>query len=282
MSLPPRLRPRRGSLRPPPRGIPLRAIAPNAMTALALCSGLSGIRYAIEAQWERSVLFVILAAVLDGLDGRVARLLRGASRFGAELDSLSDVVAFGVSPGLILYLWSLQHLRPIGWVCALALAVCCALRLARFNANIDVEDQPHKRAGFLTGVPAPAGAGIALLPLLLWLSTGYEIFRQPYIVAPWAAFTAFLMVSNLATFSWASLRIRRSVRLSALVVIVLIGAILISAPWPALSTLMAGYVLSIPFSILSYTGALRRRGSATTAPPPAAGPEAVAPPPPLP
>ena len=131
------------------RGITLRAVAPNAITALALCFGLTAIRYAISASgtdpnpgdWERAIGAIVIAALLDGIDGRVARLLKGESRFGAELDSLSDVIAFGVSPALIIYLWSLQAMPRFGWICALALAVCCALRLARFNAAIDAEIQ---------------------------------------------------------------------------------------------------------------------------------------------
>lgn len=244
------------------RGIPLRALVPNAVTVLALCSGLTGVRFAIAGDWERALFFVIVAAVLDGMDGRIARLLKGQSRFGAELDSLSDVIAFGVSPAVIVYLWSLQALAPFGWIFALAHAVCAALRLARFNANIDIEEQPHKSAGFLTGVPAPAGAGLALLPIYLWLATGLEIFRSPVLVAPWIGLTAFLMISNVATFSWTSLRLRRHVRLGALVVIALVGAALFSAPWPTLSALAVLYVVLIPFSMASYARVKRRRSAA--------------------
>ena len=155
-------------MRPPRRerrGIPLRAVVPNAVTALALCVGLTGVRFAIAGEWERAIAAIIIAGVLDGMDGRIARMLNGQSRFGAELDSLSDVIAFGVSPAVILHLWALQHWPRFGWLFALAYAVCAALRLARFNANIDKEEQPHKSAGFLTGVPAPVGAGLLLLPV---------------------------------------------------------------------------------------------------------------------
>lgn len=241
------------------RGIPLRALVPNAVTALALCSGLTGVRFAISGEWERAIFFVVVAAVLDGMDGRIARMLNGQSRFGAELDSLSDVIAFGVSPAIIIYLWSLQTMAPYGWIFALAHAVCAALRLARFNANIDVEEQPHKSAGFLTGVPAPAGAGLMLLPVYLWIATGLDFFREPLLVAPWTALIAFLMVSSIATFSWTSLRVRRTARLSALVAIALIGAALFSAPWPTLSVFATLYALSIPFSILAYRKVRRRR-----------------------
>ena len=261
-----------------PRGIPLRAVVPNAVTALALCSGLTGVRYAIAAfqsgdpgDWERALAFVVIAAVLDGMDGRIARMLNGQSRFGAELDSLSDVIAFGVSPAIILYLWSLQENPRYLWLFALAHAVCAALRLARFNAAIDVEEQPHKSAGFLTGVPAPAGAGLALLPIYLWLWTGFEELRLTWLVAPWTALVAFLMISNLATFSWTSFRLRRHVRLWVLVVIALIGGALFSAPWPTLSVFALLYALSIPFSMSSYAKVRRQRAAAVgRAPAPAA------------
>ena len=258
------------------RGIPLRAIVPNAVTALALCSGLFGMRYGIAGDWEKAVGAIVLAGVLDGLDGRIARMLNGATRFGAELDSLSDVTAFGVAPAIILYSFVLTdpNMSPVaveawtryGWLIALAHAVCCALRLARFNASIDIKDQPHKSAGFLTGVPAPAGAGLLFLPIYLWLWSGADIFRSPYVVAPWAALTAFLVISNLATFSWGSLRLRSHVRLGALVVIALIGGALISAPWPTLSLAALAYVVMIPFSIASYARVRRLRASAAMRP----------------
>jgi CDP-diacylglycerol--serine O-phosphatidyltransferase len=256
-----------------PRGIPLRTLVPNAITALALCSGLFGIRYGIAGEWEKAAAAIVLAAFLDMMDGRIARLLKGQSRFGAELDSLSDVTAFGVAPAIILYQWMLQRLGPdtaagelwarYGWLVALAHAVCGALRLARFNANIDAEDQPHKSAGFLTGIPAPAGAGLALLPIFLWLWTGAEIFHEPLLVAPWAALAAFLMVSNLATFSWGSLRLRSHVRFGAIVVIALIGAALLSAPWETLSVSAILYAALIPFSIASYGKVKKQRRSAS-------------------
>jgi CDP-diacylglycerol--serine O-phosphatidyltransferase len=257
-----------------PKGIPLRTLLPNAITALALCSGLFGIRYGISGDWEKAAGAIVLAAFLDVMDGRIARLLKGQSRFGAELDSLSDVTAFGVAPAIILYQWMLTAIGPgeaayeywarYGWLLALGHAVCGALRLARFNANIDALDQPHKSAGFLTGIPAPAGAGLTLLPLFLWLWTGSEIFHEPLLVAPWAALVAFLMVSNLATFSWGSLKLRSHVRFGALVVIALIGGALVSAPWPTLSIAAIAYAAFIPFSILSY-GRVRRQRAAAAA-----------------
>lgn len=256
-SLPPRRRvPRR------PRGLPLRAVAPNAVTALALCSGLSGVRFAIGGEWQSAVTMIMVAGVLDGLDGRIARMLHGESRFGAELDSLSDAISFGVAPALIMYLWSLAALPRLGWISALILAVFCALRLARFNAAIDADDQPHKSAGFLTGVPAPAGAGLAMLPLYFWFWTDQPIFASPWLVAPWVAFVALLMVSSLATYSWTSLRLRRTVRFEAIAAVVLLGAALVSAPWHTLSAICVGYLLTIPFSIMSYARIKRLRAGA--------------------
>nr|WP_286207790.1 phosphatidylcholine/phosphatidylserine synthase [Hephaestia sp. MAHUQ-44] len=240
----------------------MRAVAPNAVTALALCFGLSGIRFAIGGEWERAVLMVLVAGVLDGLDGRVARMLHGESKFGAELDSLSDAISFGVSPALILFLWTLIDLPRLGWMCALAFAVLCALRLARFNANIDVTEQPHKSAGFLTGVPAPAGAGLVMLPMYLWFWTGEPIFRSAWLVAPWVAFVAALMVSNIATFSWSSLKLRQNIRFEAIIVVALLGGGLISAPWHTASALCLFYLIAMPFSIMSYARVRRLRAAA--------------------
>lgn len=272
------------STRPPRRGIPLRTIVPNAVTALALCSGLFGIRFGIGGEWDKAVAAIVIAAILDGLDGRIARLLNGQSRFGAELDSLSDVTAFGVAPAIILYLWVLEPLAEqgadferwtrYGWLFALAYAVCAALRLARFNANIDSVEQPHKKAGFLTGVPAPAGAGLVLMPIYLWEWTGEALFRETWLVAPWAAAVGFLMISNLATFSWGSLRLRSHVRLGALVVIALIFAALISAPFPTLSVAALLYALMIPFSIASYAKVRRQRSAEPLRPEPPLAPQA--------
>jgi CDP-diacylglycerol--serine O-phosphatidyltransferase len=264
------------------RGLPLRAVVPNAVTALALCVGLTSVRFAISGQWANAIYCILAAAVLDGMDGRIARALKGQSRFGAELDSLSDVIAFGVSPALVLHLWSLQHWPRIGWIFALAYAACQALRLARFNAQIDVEDQPHKSAGFLTGVPAPAGAGLLLLPIYLWLASGQSwAWLQDYrLVAPWAALIAFLAISNVATFSWGSLRLRRNIRLEAIVIIALLGAAVASATWETLSFIALVYLALIPLSVASYAKVRRPRAAAHAAsaepPLPLDGPKGLA------
>lgn len=246
------------------QGLPLRAVVPNAVTALALCSGLTAIRFGIAGEWKSAIYAILIAAVLDGMDGRIARMLNGESRFGAELDSLSDVIAFGVSPAVILHLWSLQHWPRIGWLFALAYAVCMALRLARFNARIDAEDQPHKSAGFLTGVPAPAGAALLLLPIYLWLAADqkWEWLRDYRAVAPWAAFVALLAISSLPTFSWTSFRLRRHVRVEAIGIIALVGAALLSATWETLSVLSILYLIGLPLAVASYAKVRRQRAAA--------------------
>ena len=263
---------------PERHGLPLRAFVPNAITALALCSGLTGVRFAISAagggpdsanHWQLALACIIGAGILDGIDGRVARMLRANSKFGAELDSLSDNIAFGTAPALILFLWSLQDAPKFGWIAALALAVACALRLARFNARIDTKEQPHKSAGFNTGVPAPAGAGLAFVPIYLWLITGNDGFRSWTLVMPWTLLIAGLMISSVPTFSWTSIRIRRGWRLFALAGVALLGAALINEPWVSLLAVSTLYLALIPFSVASYARVKQRR-EARGAPAPAA------------
>lgn len=252
----------------PGRGIPFRAFVPNAITALALCFGLTGVRFAIEAAgrdgsdtnaWQIALACIVGAGILDGLDGRIARMMRASSKFGAELDSLSDNIAFGTAPALILFLWSLQFAPKFGWIAALALAVCCALRLARFNARIDAGPQPHKEAGFNTGVPAPAGAGLAFVPIYLWLISGNDAFRSWLLVLPWTVFIAALMISSVPTYSWSSIRIRRGWRLFALAGVTLLGAALLNEPWITLLLVSIVYLAVLPFSIASYARVKRRR-----------------------
>ncbi len=249
------------------RGLSFRAFLPNAVTALALCFGLTGIRFGFAGAWQMAMGAIVLAGVLDGMDGRIARALRAQSRFGAELDSLSDNIAFGTAPALIIFMWSLQYAPKFGWTVSLALAVCCALRLARYNARIDESEQPLKVAGFNTGVPAPAGAGLAFLPIFFWLVTDNEMFRAWQLVMPWTLFVAALMISSLPTYSWTSIRIRRSWRMFALAGVALLGAALVNEPWITLLVVCLAYLLALPFSIASYTKLKRRRAAAASAAP---------------
>ena len=235
---------------------------PNAITAAALCSGLTGVRFAIDGQWAYAILAVVLAAVLDGIDGRIARLLNAQSRFGAELDSLADSISFGVAPALILFLWSLQDLARFGWFAALLFAICCALRLARFNAQIDTDEQPHKSAGFLTGVPAPVGAGLAFAPFYVWQETGLPVFREPLLIALWVSAIGVLMISNMATLSWGAIRPRRGIRLWLIVAVALLFAALLLEPWWCLTFVSAIYLLLMPYALIRYGRIKRRRASA--------------------
>ena len=255
-------------------GLTLRAVLPNAITAAALCSGLTGIRFAINENWQMALFAIILAGVLDGIDGRIARLLKAQSRFGAELDSLADSLSFGMAPALVIFLWSLQDLPRFGWFASLAFAICCALRLARFNAQIDVEEQPHKSVGFLTGVPAPLGAGLAFLPMYLWIATGNELFRQPVLVAVWLVAIAALMISNLATISWTSIRPRRSIRLEAIALAGLVFAALLTEPWWTLVGLCVVYLALMPLAVVRYARIKRQRAAGAAQPAAARGPAA--------
>lgn len=256
-----------------PRGLTLRAVLPNAITAAALCSGLTGIRFAINGNWQMALFAIILAGMLDGIDGRIARLLKAQSRFGAELDSLADSLSFGMAPALVLYLWSLNDLPRLGWFASLAFAICCALRLARFNARIDLEDQPHKSVGFLTGVPAPVGAGLAFLPTYLWIATGEAAFRNPVLVALWVAAIAVLMISNLATLSWTSIRPRRNIRLEAIALAGMVFAALLTEPWWTLVGLSVLYLALMPYSIVRYARIKRQRSAAVAPVPDATTPD---------
>ena len=236
-------------LRGPRGGFSLNRLIPNALTLLALCAGITAMRYALDGAWERSVIAVLVAAVLDGLDGRIARALKATSRFGAELDSLSDIVCFGVAPAVVIYLWSLHGLGGFGWALSLLYAVCCALRLARFNTALDnVDRRPAWAQNYFVGVPAPAAAGLALLPLVLDLQFEGSIFSNPGITGLTMVAVSALMVSRLPTFAFKRVRVP-----GRYVVVVLLGvgasfAFLISTPWATLGVAGLLYVASIPYA----------------------------------
>lgn len=236
------------------RALPVRSLVPNVLTVLALCMGLTAIRMALQENFKVAVNFLILAAVFDMLDGRIARLLKGSTKFGAELDSLSDFLSFGVAPALILYMWSLHDLKGLGWIVVLAFAVCCALRLARFNVMAEDADRPAWTGGFFVGVPAPAAAGVAMMPLYLdfmglsWVST------VPILTALFCAIVAFLMVSQIPTFSGKQMgsTIKRENVLPLLLCVALLAAFLVNYTWTTLTVLGAAYLGAIPFSLRRY------------------------------
>lgn len=235
--------------------VPVRYLLPNFITLLALCSGVTAIRLGIEGRFELAVGAVIIAILLDAVDGRLARFLKGTSRFGAELDSLADFVNFGVAPAILLYIWSLNALRTAGWVIALVLAICCALRLARFNVALDDPNKPAWAAGFFTGAPAPAGAGLAMLPMYLGF-LGVIGDGHPFapVIGPYVVLVALLMVSRIPTYSGKNLG--RFVPRDYVLPILGLGAfaiiMLVSYPWELLTVLAAVYLALIPLSVRAY------------------------------
>jgi CDP-diacylglycerol--serine O-phosphatidyltransferase len=226
-------------------------LLPNAVTVLALCSGLTAVRFALDGRFELCVLAVAAAAVFDALDGGIARLLDASSRIGAELDSLSDLVAFGVSPALLFYIWRLDGTR-FGWVVALVFAVCMALRLARFNTLNDAERRWPFAKEFFTGVPAPAAALVGGLPMLVWLQLGDGWWSASLTVGLWALLAALLMVSRLPTISLKTARVPPRLYPAALVLVGLGFAVLVVAPFALLSAIAVGYLLLLPFTIYRY------------------------------
>ncbi|RMF12211.1 MAG: CDP-diacylglycerol--serine O-phosphatidyltransferase [Alphaproteobacteria bacterium] len=226
--------------------IPARSLAPNVLTVLALCAGMTSIKFALDEKWELAVGAVLVAGLFDMLDGRIARLVKGTSRFGAELDSLSDVISFGLAPAILMFLWTLNVLGGAGWLIALAFAVCCALRLARFNV-MHAEGVPQS-IDYFTGVPAPAGAVLALWPMVLSFQFESAFFREPLVAGVVVGAAAFLMVSQLPTFSFKRLRVRGEHVLPTLIVVGLLAASLSVYTWGTISILSLLYILSIPLS----------------------------------
>tara|TARA_Y100000588_G_C14260604_1_gene927444 strand:- start:1930 stop:2679 length:750 start_codon:yes stop_codon:yes gene_type:complete len=230
----------------------LSTVIPNLITVLALCAGLTGIRYAIQDKWEFGVAAIGLAAILDTLDGRMARLLKGQSRFGAELDSLSDFISFGVAPALILFFWSTNAIGGFGWMGVLFFATCMALRLARFNTKLEDADPPSFAARFFSGVPAPAAAGLALLPLITSFETELVILREPYLIVGWLILIGLMMVSSIPTFSFKGAKLPQKLIIPVFVVAGAFIAGALTEPWIALAALIVVYLLTIPLSYRSY------------------------------
>src|SRR5689334_18932172 len=249
------------------RAIPVRTLLPNMITLLALCAGLTAIRLAFEQKLEWALAAIVFAAALDGIDGRVARMIKGQSKFGAELDSLADFVNFGVAPGLMLYFWQLHELGNAGWIAAMVFAISGGLRLARFNATMDDPNKPAFAANFFTGVPAPAGAITVLLPIYVAF---LDLGRWPAAVtAAYTLLIAFLMVSRLPVFSGKTKRMRvpPELVLPAFVAVIVFIAILIAYPWHVLSIGTVLYLLCLPLGYKSY----RDQARATEAVSPAGG-----------
>jgi CDP-diacylglycerol--serine O-phosphatidyltransferase len=246
------------------RTIPVRTLVPNIITLLALCAGLTAIRLAAEGTLEWAIYAIVFAAVLDGIDGRVARLLKGTSRFGAELDSLADFVNFGVAPCVTLYFWGLHEIKSAGWIAAMVFAIAGGLRLARFNVMIDDPNRPPWAGNFFTGIPAPAGAITVLLPVYVqFLGLPRLGFVAP-VTLVYTLAIAFLMVSRLPVFSGKRVgtRVPPDLVLPVFVGVVLFFALLIAYPFEVLTIGSVMYLASLPLGLLSYRNYVRRDAEA--------------------
>ena len=234
--------------------VPFRVIVPNIITLIALCLGLTAIRLAFEGRYEPAVIAIVAAAFLDGVDGRVARLLKGTSRFGAELDSLADFVNFGVTPALILYSFLLNELKALGWIAVLVFAIAMALRLARFNVMLDDPHRPEWKKNFFTGMPAPAGALTSMLPLYLsFLGVSIGAAAAP-VALVYLLGLAFLMVSTIPVYSGKTigLKVPRQWVLPIFVLSVAAFGLLVSFPFEMLTAITVCFLGSIPFSVMRY------------------------------
>ena len=235
------------------RELSLMRLSPNIITVLALCAGLTAIRFALLEDWRNAVIAIGVAGVFDASDGRLARLLGISSRFGAELDSLSDVITFGVAPAVMLYLWCMQDAGSIGWALVLLYCVCVALRLARFNTMLE-EPKPPWASRFFTGVPSPAGAGLVLLPMMLsfqdWTRPG--LFSHWFLNAIVIVTVSMLLVSRVPTFSFKRVKVPPRAVLPVLLLVGLSAAFLVGAPWATLTVIGLAYAGSIPLSVVTY------------------------------
>lgn len=249
--------------------IPFRLIAPNVITLLALCLGLTAMRLVVEGKLETATICILIAAALDGVDGRLARMLKGTSRFGAELDSLSDFVNFGVATGYVLWIFVLHDLRSFGWIIVLTLACAMALRLARFNVMIDDPHRPEWQKNFFVGMPAPAGAITAMLPLYLHF-IGVPV--QDYGAVPvglYILFIAFLTISRIPCYAGKTLgtRIPRDKVLPIFVAVVVVAGLLFAYPFEMLALVVIAYLALIPLSAARYRKLDREHAAATAAAP---------------
>ena len=243
------------------KDLPLTRLLPNVLTVLALCAGLTSIRFALMERWHEAVLAIMIAGVFDMLDGRIARMLNITSKFGAELDSLSDIVSFGVAPALIIYEWLLKDAKAFGWIAVLVYAVCVALRLARFNTMLDEQPQPAWAKRFFVGMPTPGGAGLALLPLTLFLEYGTDAQLPQIVVACWMMILGGLMVSRLPTMALKGWRVNHIWIAPIFVGIVFMIAELITNPWITITAIGVVYILSLPVGSYLYNRLARLKGT---------------------
>ena len=244
------------------KSLPFRKIAPNIVTMLALCAGVTSIRYSISHDWVKAVIYIFIAAVFDGLDGRVARFLKGSTKFGAELDSLSDFVSFGVAPAILIYQWSLFDLPKFGWFFCLLMVIGQAMRLARFNTMLEEEPQPESWHNFFVGVPAPAAAAIAVMPCMISFDFPEisGIVRSHAFCATLLCLVSFLMVSRIPTISTKRMKVPSYMIMPLMLVVALFASFIITQPWLTLGLMVIVYILSIPLGIWIFLRAKKQNG----------------------
>jgi len=255
-----------GSGGPRIREIPMRMVLPNLVTVLAICAGLSGIRFAFENRFEPAVVMVLLAAFLDGIDGRLARLLKATSKFGAQMDSLADIVNFGVAPALVLYAYLLDRAGSPGWIAALLFAIACGMRLARFNVLDEQKDRPAWQNEYFVGVPAPAGAMLVMLPLYLSFLGMQPTRSIAFAATAFTVLVAFLLVSRLPVYSGKSVKIPGDRVLLVILAVALFILLLISYPWYTLTVSVLVYLVFLPFSVAAYSRRAKKEGEALLPP----------------
>lgn len=239
--------------------VPIYKLVPNIITILGLCLGVTSIRYALDYKWSIAAALILIAAIMDGIDGRLARLLNSASRFGAQLDSLADVISFGVAPAVITYLWSLSEIpyKGVGWAVALFYIACSAIRLARFNSNLDDPEAKKKLQDYFTGIPMPAAAFLILCPMITTFEL-IEIYISPWVISLYMIIVGLLMVSRVPTFSFKTVAIKREYIPLILVAIAAVIATTILEPWKILPVVGLIYVCTLPISIFQHCRSLQK------------------------
>lgn len=230
----------------------LNRLLPNALTMLGLCAGLTAIRFGLEGRWVVGIALIAGAALFDTLDGRMARLMGGPTEFGGQLDSLVDAISFGVAPVMLVFMWSLEKAGGLGWAIAVLYVVCCVLRLARFNVAASNADKPAWAGSYFSGVPAPAGAGLVLLPIILGVELGWTFAQSPWLTIVWTSLTAALMISRLPTYSFKRIRVPHRAVTAVMAGIAVLAVAMFTEPMLTLAGFIVSYAITIPFAIRSF------------------------------
>ena len=230
----------------------INRLLPNALTMLGLCAGLTAIKFGLEEKWAISIVLIAGAALLDTLDGRIARLMGGPTEFGGQLDSLVDSVSFGVAPVMLIFMWSLNNAGGLGWAITVLFVVCCILRLARFNVAAADPELPAWAGSYFSGVPAPAGAGLVLLPLILGVEFDWLFLKSPWLTGFWTVLTAALMISRLPTYSFKRIRVPQRFITFTMAGIAVIAVAMFTEPMITLAGTIVLYAMTISFSYQSF------------------------------